>query len=130
MRSARAWRARRRGWRSPEGNEGAVSSEPAPGEISEHVQGPEPDPEERFFLAGPRSRGSDLKSLLTLLAEFIRSFLALHFLGPCVTLFGSGRFKEDHPYYAIARSVGQRRSKPGLTVKNRRVGRLISSANS
>ncbi len=29
----------------------------------------------------------------------MRGFRALHFVGPCVTVFGSARFKADHPYY-------------------------------
>jgi uncharacterized protein (TIGR00730 family) len=28
-------------------------------------------------------------------------------VGPCVTVFGSARFKEDHPYYAMARAIGR-----------------------
>ena len=90
-----------------------MSSKPPP-ETSEHVQAPEPEPEERFFLEGPRSRGSELRSLLTIVAEFIRAFRALHFVGPCVTVFGSARFQQDHPYYALARSVGQRLGGPGI----------------
>ena len=38
--------------------------------------------------------------------EFIRGFRALHFVGPCVTVFGSARFKEDHPYDDMGREVG------------------------
>jgi uncharacterized protein (TIGR00730 family) len=48
--------------------------------------------------------------------EFMRGFRALHFVGPCVTVFGSARFKEDHPYYAIARDVGHGLARCGFTV--------------
>src|SRR5262249_31451557 len=48
--------------------------------------------------------------------EFIRGFRKLHFLGPCVTVFGSARFKEDHPYYTLARDVGARLARAGFTV--------------
>jgi uncharacterized protein (TIGR00730 family) len=106
-----------------------VSSKPPPGETSEHIQAPEPEPEERFFLEGPRSRGSELRSLLTIVAEFIRAFRALHFVGPCVTVFGSARFKEDHPYYAIARSVGQRLAKLGFTVMTGGGPGIMEAAN-
>jgi uncharacterized protein (TIGR00730 family) len=106
-----------------------VSSETPPGKTSEHVQAPEPEPEERFFLEGPRSRGSELKSLLTIFAEFIRSFRALHFVGPCVTVFGSARFKEDHPYYTIARSVGQGLAKLGFTVMTGGGPGIMEAAN-
>jgi len=48
--------------------------------------------------------------------EFIRGFRVLHFVGPCVTVFGSARFKEDHPYYALAREVGRGLAQLGFTV--------------
>ena len=32
-------------------------------------------------------------------------------MGPCVTIFGSARFSEDHAYYALARRIG---AKPTL----------------
>ncbi|MGH7751327.1 MAG: hypothetical protein ACREN5_00795, partial [Gemmatimonadales bacterium] len=49
-------------------------------------------PAERRFLAGPQSRLSELLSALRIFSEFIRGFRALHFVGPCVTVFGSHRF--------------------------------------
>jgi len=105
-----------------------VSANP-PGETSEHVQAADPQPEERFFLEGPRSRGSELRSVLTILAELIRGFRALHFVGPCVTVFGSARFKEDHPYYAVAREVGQRLAKIGFTVMTGGGPGIMEAAN-
>ena len=106
-----------------------MSSKPPPDATSEHVQAAEPEPEESVFLEGPRSRGSELKSLLTIVAEFIRSFRALHFVGPCVTVFGSARFKEDHPYYALARTVGQRLAKIGFTVMTGGGPGIMEAAN-
>jgi uncharacterized protein (TIGR00730 family) len=46
----------------------------------------------------------------------IRGFRALHFVGPCVTVFGSARFQAGHPYYEMARSVGGALAKAGFTV--------------
>ena len=48
--------------------------------------------------------------------EFIRGFRALHFSGPCITVFGSARFKEGHPYYALGREVGATIAQLGFTV--------------
>ncbi len=48
--------------------------------------------------------------------EFIHGFRKLHLLGPCVTVFGSARFPESHPYCALARDVGQRLAEAGFTV--------------
>jgi len=49
------------------------------------------------FLEGPRTRRFELRLALGIFTELIRGFRALHFVGPCVTVFGSARFKEDHP---------------------------------
>jgi uncharacterized protein (TIGR00730 family) len=73
-------------------------------------------PETVRFLEGPQARGSELRMALGVFAEFIRGFRALHFVGPCVTVFGSARFKETEPYYAIARGVGQGLARLGFTV--------------
>jgi uncharacterized protein (TIGR00730 family) len=48
--------------------------------------------------------------------EFINGFRKLHFIGPCVTVFGSARFKEDHPYYKLGREVSAAISKMGFTI--------------
>lgn len=46
----------------------------------------------------------------------MRGFRALHFVGPCVTVFGSARFKADHPYYQLGRDLGSRLARVGFTV--------------
>src|SRR6186713_1197187 len=50
------------------------------------------------------------------MVEFIRGFRALHFSGPCVTVFGSARFPEGHPYYVLAQKVGAAVANLGFTV--------------
>ncbi len=66
------------------------------------------------FLSGPRSRLSEARRVLRIGAEFIRGFRKLHFLGPCVTVFGSARFGEDHPSYLLARRMGREIAQAGL----------------
>lgn len=63
---------------------------------------------EKDFLKGKRDRGVDLESAVRIFLEFLRGFESLYFEGPCVTVFGSARFAEDHPYYELARSLGRR----------------------
>jgi uncharacterized protein (TIGR00730 family) len=46
----------------------------------------------------------------------MRGFRALHFLGPCVTVFGSARFTPDHPYYGLGRELGERLARVGFAV--------------
>ncbi len=61
--------------------------------------------------------------------EFIRGFRKLHFVGPCVTVFGSARFHEDHPYYALGREVGQRLARAGFTVMTGGGPGIMEAAN-
>ena len=67
-----------------------------------------PNHTERRFLAGPTTRLAELRRAVRIFAEFVRGFRALHFVGPCVTVFGSARFNEGDPYYALARELGRR----------------------
>jgi len=66
------------------------------------------DSSESKFLSGPRPRGSELGFALDVFRELVRGFRVLHFVGPCVTVFGSARFTEEHEYYVLARDIGQR----------------------
>lgn len=72
--------------------------------------------EERRFLEGPKTRLSEAGRVLRIAAEFIRGFRALHFVGPCVTVFGSARFDQDHRYYELARETGRRLAAAGFAV--------------
>ncbi|MES2560938.1 MAG: TIGR00730 family Rossman fold protein [Bacteroidota bacterium] len=71
---------------------------------------------ERRFLDGPRSRTREILFVFKVFLEFIHGFRKLHFVGPCVTVFGSARFKEDHPYYVKAMEIGAATSKLGFTI--------------
>jgi uncharacterized protein (TIGR00730 family) len=68
------------------------------------------------FLRGPRSRFSEFIYLLKVVGQFIRGFRKLHFVGPCVTFFGSARFGEEHPYYKSTRALAAEVSKMGFTI--------------
>jgi uncharacterized protein (TIGR00730 family) len=59
----------------------------------------------------------------------VRGFRALHFIGPCVTVFGSARFGEDHKYYALAREVGAGLARVGFTVMTGGGPGLMEAAN-
>lgn len=74
------------------------------------------DPGERQFLAGPRSRFAEFVRVLRIGAEFIKGFRALHFLPPCVTVFGSARFGADNPWYGLARATAAALSRQGFTI--------------
>jgi uncharacterized protein (TIGR00730 family) len=74
------------------------------------------DPDDRRFLAGPRPRLRELGWAVRVFCEFIRGFRALHFVGPCVTVFGSARFREEHRFYDMARRLGALLARDGFTV--------------
>ncbi|MBS1729410.1 MAG: TIGR00730 family Rossman fold protein [Bacteroidetes bacterium] len=67
------------------------------------------------YLEGPKSRSYELVFAFKVFWEFINAFRHLHFVGPCITVFGSARFKEDHPYYIAAREFGKRIAGIGFT---------------
>jgi uncharacterized protein (TIGR00730 family) len=73
-------------------------------------------PEVTRFLQGAQTRGFELARAGRIFLEVMRGFRSLHFVGPCVTVFGSARFTEAHPYYALAREVGGRLARAGFTV--------------
>ena len=72
-------------------------------------------PKEQVYLEGPKSRKYELSFAIRVFRQFIKGFRTLHFVGPCITVFGSARFKEDHPYYEKAREFGKRIAALGLT---------------
>ena len=85
--------------------------------------------EELRFLQGPQPRGSELWRAVRIFFEFMRAFRRLHFVGPCVTVFGSARFQEDHRYYGLARQVGTRLAEAGFTVMTGGGPGIMEAAN-
>lgn len=81
------------------------------------------------FLRGPQSRWLEFTFTIKVLVEFIRGFRALHFVGPCVTFFGSARFSEDHIYYKNARKIASEVAKLGFTVMTGGGQGLMEAAN-
>jgi uncharacterized protein (TIGR00730 family) len=84
---------------------------------------------ERLFLEGPRSRFSELVSIFKIAWEFLRVFRVLHFVGPCVTVFGSARFSEGHEYYDLTQRVGAKMAELGFTVMTGGGPGLMEAAN-
>jgi len=74
------------------------------------------DSEEIRFLEGPLSRRAELRRATRIFLDLIHGFRRLHFVGPCVTVFGSARFPDSHPHYDLARRVGAELAKVGFTV--------------
>jgi uncharacterized protein (TIGR00730 family) len=73
-----------------------------------------PGASDREFLSQTRTPEKELARLKRIDDEFRRAFKALYSLGPAVTVFGSARFKESHPYYQLAREVGAALAQAGF----------------
>ena len=86
-------------------------------------------PEVTRFLEGPQPRGFELMRAARVFFELLRGFRTLHFVGPCVTAFGSARFKDGHPYYALARDLGRELARAGFTVMTGGGPGLMEAAN-
>ena len=85
--------------------------------------------EEHVLLEGPHSRHRELGLVLRAVRDFIAGFRALHFSGPCVTVFGSARYPESHPYYTVARHLGAALVRLGFTVMTGGGPGLMEAAN-
>ena len=81
------------------------------------------------FLSGRQPRGFELIRAVRIFFELLKGFRALHFVGPCVTVFGSARFGDDHPYYVQARDVGARLARAGFTVMTGGGPGIMEAAN-
>jgi uncharacterized protein (TIGR00730 family) len=96
---------------------------------------PKPTPAESaddrdvLLLEGPRSRWSELQLVLVALRDFITGFRGLHFVGPCVTVFGSARTPEAHAFYALARAMGAGLTRLGFTVMTGGGPGIMEAAN-
>lgn len=68
------------------------------------------------FLEGPQSRWKEFRFSFNVLLEFIKGFRVLHFVGPCVTIFGSARFKEDDVTYKQTQELAGEIARLGFTI--------------
>jgi hypothetical protein len=89
-----------------------------------------PDPaHERRFLRGRRENDEELATAGRVFLEFVRGFEALASVGPCVTVFGSARFPEEHRYYEMARALGRRLAEAGYAVLTGGGAGIMEAAN-
>jgi uncharacterized protein (TIGR00730 family) len=85
--------------------------------------------EERRFLRGSHENPRELATAGRVFLEFIRGFENLGGLGPCVTVFGSARFEEDHRYYELARALGRALAERGYAVMTGGGPGIMEAAN-
>lgn len=85
--------------------------------------------EEIKFFKGARSRWNELKYALGVVYQFMKGFRTLHFVGPCVTVFGSARFDENNTYYKQARAVSAELAKLNYTIMTGGGPGIMEAAN-
>jgi uncharacterized protein (TIGR00730 family) len=88
-----------------------MTKPPAPA----HPPGLPPVPD-RYLHTGPQSRAGEALNIFSVACDFLRGLRTLHFVGPCVTVFGSARAPVDSPYYVLARRLGSAIAELGFTV--------------
>ena len=81
------------------------------------------------FLAGPQNKWREFKFAFSVLIEFIKGFRALYNVGPCVTIFGSARYKEDHQYYKQTQTIAGEIAKLGFTIMTGGGPGIMEAAN-
>jgi len=84
---------------------------------------------EEQFLSGPNSRGSEFLFLFKASFQFFRGFRKLHFMGPCITVFGSARLTEDNKYYQQARTLSYQLAELGFAVMTGGGPGIMEAAN-
>ncbi len=85
--------------------------------------------EEIRFLEGPQSRWAEFRRAFRILQDLIRGFRRLHFVGPCVTVFGSARLPADDRYYKLGVEIGAEIAKAGFTVMTGGGPGIMEAAN-
>jgi hypothetical protein len=81
------------------------------------------------LLEGPRSRRHELLTVLRVIHEMVYGFRKLHFVGPCITIFGSARVNENDPEYQLARTVAGEVSNLGFAVMTGGGPGIMEAAN-
>jgi uncharacterized protein (TIGR00730 family) len=84
---------------------------------------------EPLYLAGPKSRLFELGFAFQVFKQFIMGFRTLHFVGPCITVFGSARTGEDSPFYHQAREFGKQIAAIGFTTMTGGGPGIMEAAN-
>src|SRR3954471_24581556 len=105
-----------------------TSMQPAQDSTAAAVVTP-PERADEIFLDGPNSRIAEFCTLLRVMRDFLRGYRALHFVGPCVTVFGSARIKPDDPHYKLAREMGAAIARLGFTVMTGGGPGIMEAAN-
>jgi len=62
------------------------------------------------------TKTSDSWQIFKIMSEFVEGYEKLTLIGPCVTIFGSARTDQDHPFYKLAEETAYRMAKAGFGI--------------
>jgi len=71
---------------------------------------------DRKFFEAERTLADEIRDSHKAMADLWQGITAFQETKNCVTIYGSARFKEGHPYYELARSMGKVLAENGFTV--------------
>lgn len=74
-------------------------------------------------------KGHDSWTVFKIMAEFVDGFQTLYKIGPCVSMFGSARIPEDHPYYKLAEETAYQITKEGFGIISGGGAGIMEAAN-
>ena len=81
------------------------------------------------FLDGPNSRGQELNFSFRVMLQLLKGFRKLHFVGPCITFFGSARLPETNEHYKVTQNLAGDLSKLGFTIMTGGGPGIMEAAN-
>lgn len=95
---------------------------PAPPKEGELIPRKKPDEDDQLIRRAFEDRDwNEIKSsnswaIFKVMSEFVEAFEKLAKIGPCVSIFGSARTKEDHKYYKMAEEIASKLVRHGYGV--------------
>ena len=87
------------------------------------------DQREIQFLEGRQSRRRELYFIVKVMWEFIKGLRNLHFVGPCITIFGSARLKDGTPEYQQTCEIAGKIAQLGFTIMTGGGPGIMEAAN-
>jgi uncharacterized protein (TIGR00730 family) len=84
---------------------------------------------ESIFVREPLTRLKNLIFTFKVQYNFIKAFRKMHFIGPCVTIFGSARFGPETTHYKNAETIGAEIANLGFTVMTGGGPGIMEAAN-
>jgi len=61
-------------------------------------------------------KANDSWMVFKIMSEFVEGFEKLGKIGPCVSIFGSARTKNDHPFYVLAEEIAYKLTEKGYGI--------------